>query len=175
MWKAIEGYKYIYRVNDQGEVNRQLPNGHWRRIKPYDFGGGQMKVWMILPDDKRVKVEVSKLVVDAFMGGTPPGMMRAHRNGLKSDNAVENIIFRTRAEVAKRHRPGNSRPVLKLDRAGNVVDIYPSSNAAARANYTSQAQMSKMCRGEVKDPYKMDGYRYTYEEKRGRKKKYAEA
>lgn len=172
-WAPIKGYKYPYQVSDQGEVQKQFPNGKWKPVKPYDFGGGQMKVWMRLPDDKRIKVEVSKLVVDAFMGGTPAGKMRAHKNGLKADNAVENIIFLSRPQVAKRHRPGNSLPVLKIDRDGDVVAIYSSGAEAARKNFISQTYMSKLCRGKVEDPYAMDGFKYVYEStgKPGRKKK----
>lgn len=171
-WKIIDGeWRWPYRVSDQGKVQKQLPNGDWQTIKPYHFGGGQMKVWMWLRDGKRIRIEVSKLVADAFMGGTPPGTIRAHRNGMKHDNAVENIIFLTRSESAKRHRPGNSRTVLKVDRDGNVVAIYRSQVEAARKNHISQTAISARCLGKVEDPYRLDGYNYIFEDgKRGRKK-----
>jgi len=116
-------------------------------------------------------VQISKLVVDAFMGGTPRGMLRVHRNGNKSDNAVENIIFLPPGEAAKRHRPGNSRPVMKVDRAGAVVAIYSSGSEAARANHISQQAICKRCNGKIADPYRLDGFNYVYEDRqRGRKK-----
>lgn len=164
-WKMIEGYRYPYRVSDQGEVQRQYPSGKWKTLKPY-MNNNQARVGLIRPDGTRKRAQVSGLVVDYFMGGTPPGKLRVHRNGLKLDNAVENIVFMTRAQVAKAHRPGNSRPVLKVDKLGRVVAVYRSGSEAARANHISQAAISKRCLGLIENPYRLDGYNYIYEDKR---------
>lgn len=164
-WKLVEGnWKWPYRVSDQGEVQKQLPGGKWMTLKAYPYSG-QWRVQMWLADGGWKRVQVSKMVVDAFMGGTPPGMMRVHRNGMLHDNAVENIVFMTRAQSAKTHRPGNSRPVLKVDRDGNVVDIYRSEAEAARVNHISQQAISKRCNGLIEDPYRLDGYNYVFEER----------
>ena len=170
MWKEIKGYKYLYRVSDQAEVQKQIPNGKWRTLRPY-ITQNQARVSLIRPDGTKHRASVSGLVVDAFMGGTPPGMLRCHKNGMKWDNAVENIVFRTPAQSAKMHRPGNSRTVLKLDREGNIVDMYKSGSEAARANHISQAAMSKRCLGLIEDPYRLDGYDYLYEDRYGRKRR----
>lgn len=170
-WKLIEGnWRWPYRVSDQGEVQKQLPNGNWRTLKAYPYSG-QWRVQMWLADGTWKRVQVSKLVVDAFRGGTPPGMMRVHRNGMLSDNAAENIVFMTPAQSAKQHRPGNSRPVLKVDRNGEVVAIYRSTMEAARKNHISQAAIGKRCLGLIADPYRLDGYNYVYEELDHRRRK----
>lgn len=171
-WAMIEGYKYIYRVSDQGDVQKQLQSGEWRTIKAYPYTG-QWRVRLCTTDGRTERVQVSKLVVDAFMGGTPHGMRRAHKNGMAQDNAVENIIFLTPTEVATRTRKWNCRPVLKVDIKGNVVDIYSSASEAARANHTSRATMSRLCR-EVDNPYYLRGHRYCYEERFYRRKKHGE-
>lgn len=171
-WKMIKGYKFPYRVSDQGEVQKQLPSGKWTTLKPSPYGHARLyRVWMRLPDGAIKHVQVSKLVADAFLGGTPPGMLRVHKNGLKQDNAVENIIFLPSEKAATKYRPGNSRSVLKVDRAGNVVDIYPSTAEAARKNHMSQGAIGKRCLGKIADPYRLDGYNYIYEDKYRRKKK----
>lgn len=162
MWKLLEGYKYPYRVSDEGEVQKRLPNGSWKTLKPYPYSG-QYRVHLWLPDGSWKRVQVSKLVVDNFMGGTPPGMLRVHKNGMKRDNAVENIEFVSRAKAAQRHRPGNSRTVLKVDRSGEVVAIYRSTVEAARKNHISQAAIGKRCLGLIEDPFRLDGYNYVYE------------
>ena len=170
-WKRIEGtWRWPYRVSDQGEIQKQLPSGEWRALKPYPYRG-QFRIQLWVDEKTWKRVQVSKLVADHFMGGTPPGMRRVHRNGSMRDNAAENIIFLPPAEAATRQRPGNSRPVLKVDRAGEVVAIYPSTMEAARANHISQAAIGKRCLGLIEDPYRLDGYNYIYEEKKRRKKK----
>lgn len=160
-WKVITGLRWPYRVSDQGEVQRQLASGAWKTIKPYPYSG-QFRVQMWLDKERWKRVQVSKLVADAFLGGTPPGMLRVHRNGVKADNAAENIIFMSRAKAATTHRPGNSRPVAKLDRYGRVVAFYKSESEAGRKNHISQAAIGKRCQGLIKDPLRLDGCNYVY-------------
>ena len=117
---------------------------------------------MWVDDTKWKRVQISKLVADAFMGGTPPGMLRVHKNRMRHDNAVENIVFMTRAEAAKRYRPGNTKSVAKVDADGNVVEIYKSSVEAAKKNYISQQAISRRCLGKVADPYNLDGCNYVF-------------
>lgn len=173
-WKLIPGvWRWPYRVSDQGEVQKQLRSGKWRDLKPYPFGhSGQYRVQLWIDEKTWKRASVSGLVADAFMGGTPPGLFRVHKNGLKSDNAVENIVFKSRSEAATMHRPGNSKTVLKVTRAGIVVDVYPSTAEAARKNHISQQAICKRCLGLIDDPYRLDGYNYIYEDKvRGGQKK----
>ena len=172
-WKTLDGCRYPYRISDQGEVQKQRSDGTWKTLKPYPYSG-QYRVQLWLTDGTWKRVQVSKLVADAFMGGTPPGMLRIHKNGMKRDNAVENLVFMPRGKAATMHRPGNSRPVLKLDRAGNVVAFYRSGSEAARKNHISQAAISKRCLGLIEDPFRLDGYNYVYEDaKPGPKKRRA--
>ena len=174
MWKQIDGFRWPYRVSDQGEVQKYF-RGKWRTVKAYPYNGDQWRVQMWLPDGTWKRVLVSKLVADAFLGGTPPGMVRVHKNGAKQDNAVENIVFMTPQKAATTHRPGNSRPVLKVDRKGEVVAIYNSTAEAGRKNHISQAAIAKRCRGLIADPYRLDGFNYIYEERLyGRRKKQEE-
>lgn len=166
-WKLIHGYKWLYRVSDEGEVQKQLKSGEWRTIKGYPYSG-QWRVQMWLPDGSWKRVQVSKLVADAFLGGTPPGALRVHKNGIKQDNSLKNIVFMTRAKAAKTHRPGNSLPVMKVDRCGNVVAIYKSQSEAGRKNHISQQAIAKRCLGLIADPYRLDGFNYIYADRRRR-------
>lgn len=170
-WKLVEGtWRWPYRISDQGIVQKQLKNGEWREIKPYMYNG-QMRAQMWINEKDWKRVQVAKLVVDAFMGGTPPGMVRAHRNLVKQDNAAENLCFMTKAESRKRYRAGNSLSVFKVDRDGNVVAVYRSGSEAARKNNISQAAISKRCLGLVDDPYRLDDHNYVFEDRRYRVKK----
>ena len=170
MWKPITGYRYQYRINDQGEVQKLWDSGKWRTLKQWTNRGRQMVDFRRL-DGGVDRKAVSKLVATYFMGGVPEGMLCVHKNGMKTDNSKENIVFMTQSQLSKSTRAGNSKPVLKIAPDGEVVAIYRSGFEAARANYISQPYMSKLCLGLVKDPFRLDGYNYVYETQDNRRKK----
>ena len=159
----IDGYRWPYRVSDFGEVQK-LDRGKWRTLKPYCYAGWCYKLQMWVDETYCIRVPVSKIVADAFLGGTPPGMRRVHKNGMKQDNSVYNIIFMTNADAARQRRPGNSRPVVKIDADGNAVAFYKSQSDAARKNHISQAAISKRCLNLVDDARRLDGYDYKFAE-----------
>lgn len=165
-WKMIDGYRWPYRVSDYGDVQKFYA-GKWRTLKPYLYGGWCYKLQLWADETHVKRVPVSQLVADAFLGGTPPGMRRVHKNGMMQDNSVYNIVFMTNADAARRRRPGNSRPVAKIDSDGNVVAFYKSQAEAARKNHISQAAINKRCLRLVDDPRRLDGYDYKFAEEIG--------
>ena len=168
-WKLIDGYRWPYRVSDEGIVERQLDSGRWRRLQPY-IAKGRAKVSFQTKDKKQKHIPLARMVAVAFMGGIPPGKVVCLKNGMKMDCAVENIVFKSKTEAPKMGRPGNSAPVAKVDRNGEVVAIYPSQSEAARKNHISQAAIGKRCQGLIEDPYRLDGFNYIFADNLGRKK-----
>lgn len=161
-WRTLDGYRYPVRVSDQGDVERQLPNGKWRKLTPYRDKQHSWRVRPYLPNGKRRSESVSKLVADCFLGGTPPGMCRVHKNGMQHDNAVENIVFRSFSGAAKSQRPPRSKPVAKVDKDGNVVAVYKTQKEAAEKNHISKAAICQRCMGKVKKPFALDGFNYVF-------------
>jgi hypothetical protein len=121
-----------------------------------------------MTNGKTKRVSLARLVWKAFRGPIPEGKVVGIRNGVKLDCRLENLFLTTREERGRAKRPGNSRSVEKVSRSGEVVAIYPSAAAAARANYISETQMRHHCLGRVQDCYRLDGYKYRYEERRPR-------
>lgn len=54
------------------------------------------------------------------------------------------------------------KPVEKIDRDGNVLDRYPSIEAAAKANPMPALAIGKRCRGLVKKPYERLGFSFRF-------------
>ena len=168
IWREVKGYRFLYRVSDMGSFQKQKADGTWRDIKA-SLDGKNVKVHVETLDGKRVTRILARIVYEAFHGSIPSGHDVVHKNKLKADCAVYNLV--AVPHNARRSTPGNRRPVLKLDRNGEVVAIYKSVVEAAAKNHISTAAMGKRCLGLIKDPYRLDGYNYVYEEKRWRKKK----
>lgn len=102
-----------YRVSRQGQVeSRWLKAGRhsrltetWRPLKPIPLRWGHLKV-NLSGDGKKVHRVVHRLVLEAFVGPCPPGLVCCHTNGCPWDNRVENLrwdSFRANTQDAIRH------------------------------------------------------------------------
>lgn len=80
-----------YEVSDGGEVRR---NG--RRIKPYPRDGYHR---VCLSNNGLSKhVPVHRMVAEAFIGPRPDGKHVCHLNGVRTDNRLANLAYKTRVE-----------------------------------------------------------------------------
>lgn len=163
MWVDILGYRWPYRINDEGTVEKQLPNGTWAKLSPYLSGRNRVCVKMRTAENKKVDMPVVWLMADAFMQGRIPGVCIIHKNGSKFDCSRRNLQYMTYAQCGKLSGTSNRRPVLKIDKSGEVVAIYKSVTEAANKNYLSKTAVWLRCNGKVKNPYDLDGYDYKYE------------
>ena len=102
-WKPIEGHPG-YEVSDQGRVRslsrRILVEGkrkpHWkswkgRILRPQANYAGYLHVHLGQTDQH----QISALVLAAFVGPQPKGMVRAHNNGKNNDNRLVNLRYAT--------------------------------------------------------------------------------
>lgn len=106
-WKSAKGYKGLYEVNNLGQV-RSVPRAYVTKfgvkrylkstvLKPSLDGGGYPKV--NLYKFKRVKnVAIHRLVAIAFIPKVKGKKLVNHKNGIKTDNRVENLEWCTDSE-----------------------------------------------------------------------------
>ena len=176
MWKQIDGYRWPYRINEDGEIQK-FYEGKWLDLHPYISGGrARAMVKMQTADKRKIEVPVVWLMADAFMGGRREGYVIIHKDGYKLNNAVWNLAFMSRSECGKLSAGAKRKAVLKIDRDGNVVEIFRSCREAARKEYVAQNCISERCLNKIQKPYLLTGYNYQYEcnygdSKRGRRKK----
>ncbi len=125
-WKHIEGFEGYYEVSSFGRVRRTARGPGTRPglvLKPlYDKDGYARQI--ISRDNKAKTVRVHQVVIRAFVGDIPAGMVVNHKNGVKDDNRVENLEVVTIAEntahgfrVLGRRPVKNPRPGEKNGRA----------------------------------------------------------
>lgn len=165
-WVAIEGYRWPYRINRKGCVQKQMEDGSWYTLKPYTSGRSRVAVKLRSIDNRKIDVPLVWLMADAFMGGRRPGYGIVHRNGAKFDCELENLKFVPLKECGRLSCRSRRRAVEKVDRSGRVVAIYASAREAARKNFISQNSIWARCNGKVKDPFRLDGHDYRYEQRR---------
>lgn len=162
MWKEITGYRFPYRINDLGQVEKQLPNGKWVSIKSY-LTKSRMVVKLWISDTCRKQVAVNALLDKYFFDGygKKNGLVMVRKNGAKTDTAIYNIRFTTRKEASHiACKNVKRKPVVKMTKDGKVVEYYSSCTAAARANHMSLAAMCRRVNKTIKDTSRIDDFVY---------------
>lgn len=108
-WRPVVGYEGRYEVSDQGRVRavarvtqrivKGLPVKHTIKpcvLRPCTKSG---HYYVALRDGKRPKtLAVHALVLEAFVGLRPPGMVCCHGTGGALDNRPTNLRWDTQAE-----------------------------------------------------------------------------
>lgn len=175
MWKNIDGYFWPYRIDDEANIEWLNPkNGKWIRLKPVieqkkkgNGVYGRLAVWMKRKDGRFKRVYVKSLVIDAFFGGKKEGVVYSFKNGFFQDCSIYNLYPTTQTKVNERYGGGLRKSVEKIDKYGNVLDLYASVTEAAEANYVSRTFVINRCRKKVKNPFSLTDFSFRYERPRG--------
>jgi hypothetical protein len=103
-WRAVAGYGGCYQVSDLGRV-RSMPyvdaQGGRRRMRVHR--PGRMDAWghlgvTLRRDGVVTSRYVHQLVLEAFVGPRPAGMVACHWNDVPDDNRVENLRWATTSD-----------------------------------------------------------------------------
>lgn len=166
-WKDIPGYGGKYQVDREGNVRRVYRPGKTRSLTPQHkkMCGSQRLVVRLTVDGKAEDRVLMQLVARTFLGPAPDGCVAHHKNGCQSDNYVNNIEYVTKEELGKINGAKSRRkPVAKLGRDGEIVQIYSSAREAARENYMSYQTIIDRCNGRCRSAFAPDGFAYAWDD-----------
>lgn len=105
-WLPVVGWEGFYEVSDQGRIKTlqritrlhhggsRIEPGGIRRLADHKFG---YKLVMLSAGKRRIMKQVHSLVLEAFVGPRPPGMVCCHNNGDPADNRLENLRWDTQS------------------------------------------------------------------------------
>lgn len=95
-WRPVTGYEGYYEVSDHGDVRRA---GRSEVLKGGRLKGGYRCVNLSVNGSAHSR-RVHALVMSAFVGPRPEGMVVCHNNGIPHDNRLSNLRYDTTAANA---------------------------------------------------------------------------
>lgn len=133
-WKPIDGYVGLYDVSNLGRVRSLRSKTQAHKLKP----DGVLSLNKANRDYLRITLNdgcgqkthlVHRLVASAFIGEIPTGYDVNHKNGIKTDNRVDNLEIVTKqrnskhaVEMGMLKVVGSENPMAKLNESA-VIDI----------------------------------------------------
>lgn len=164
-WRAIPGYDGWYEISIDGEVRswRANKSNNKRANEPYIMNPQRRKNGSCHVMLNRKNVKISHLMAITWMGGIPKGMYVKHKNKNVMDNSLYNLEFVTPKDFYKTSARGTRRPVFKIDKDGNILELYSSVTEAAKQNYLSVQRVIDRCKNRMKNPFSYADFTFMYE------------
>lgn len=163
MWKPIKNHPN-YEVNELGEIRNTNYNktGKTKLLKPHTEYDGYKHIWFYTPVKK--KVQVHRIVAEAFLPNPHNLPYVNHLNGVRGDNRVENLEWCTNSRNQKHaFECGSQVPHWKAIRCVETGAIFKSLKDAVdwlRAT-NKKANSSGLCNA-IKRKGKGWGYHWEY-------------
>lgn len=160
-WKKIKGYEMRYEVSDIGRI-RRISDG--KVMRPAKNKNGYFHI-VLSKDGQPHDYRVHRIVAAAFLENKGNKSDVNHKNGIKTDNRVENLEWVSHSEnelhkIYELKTPsklyGNPRPVQCI----NTGIVYRSISEAKREmGLPRWSHIQEVCAGKISQS---GGFRWRY-------------
>lgn len=152
-WADLPGFEG-YKISTQGRVAKTNGGEPPMILVPRKHKG---RMYYRCRQDGRIReVRADRAVAQTFIQQQLTGYEIRHRDGDPWNCAAKNLSVAPRRFIGQK--------VVKIDAAGNVLEIYDSAMAAGRDNYMNYQTVLNRCRGRTRDDFQGDGFSFRFAE-----------
>lgn len=171
-WRDVIGFEGSYRVSNMGRIlsvyrETERAGGIIARIFPRILKQNHSRGYLIVSlrkDGITHPRQVHVLVCEAFLGDRPENATDVnHKNGIRTDNRVENLEWCTRkyniwhSYYVTKRKPSGCKPVICIE----TGKTYPSCLAAGRELGIDNGSIADVAKGTYKQ---VKGYHFKFVE-----------
>jgi hypothetical protein len=169
IWRDVHFCKKHIQVSYYGEVRVLHRNGNIKVLKPFwDRVGGRLCVKINFKGKIReVRIcNLMKMCFEDIIGAKPsPEHVLYRKNGVMSDDTASNLEWIKREKLGKMTGTrSRSKAVAKINKSGEVVEVYSSTREASKKCFLSYTSISNYCNGKNKNKYASDGFAYRWDD-----------
>ena len=164
-WKPIPGYAGKYEVSSWGRVKSNSQKSKGRILVPIQEPTGYYRV-NLYKDGKVKKCAIHRLVAEVFLPNPSNLPQVNHRDEIKQNNYVENLEWCTPSYNSsygtrmQRVKEKISKPILQLDKQGNVIKEWSSiSKVSKDLSVSGRSHITDCLKGRRKTAL---GYMWKY-------------
>ena len=162
-FQPIPGYEGRYEIDYYANIRRIWSKSGKRTKMTAHIKKGESVIRLTGFDGIRAWYKVAHLMALTLIKGYRKGVSVYHVDGVKTNNTLSNLKLANKRSLGKlTGADSRRRTVAKCAVGGEIVEIYPSARAAARANFFSYQTIIDRCNGKTKSDIAPDGYAYAW-------------